>query len=260
MFESVENIFEQQKWARKSKGPLYAQLRDHLAAAIRDGDMKPGEPLPSEREIAEIGNVSRITVRKAVQELVRDGLVVQKQGSGTSVAPELGPERGKVQQSLSILTSFSEDMARRGKEVRSIWLEKGLFPPSPRETMALGLKADSQVSRISRLRIADDVPLAIERAALSPLYLPDPENIGKSLYDHLHKSGFKPSRAIQRISANNLGKSDAELLQTSEGTASLNIERLSYLSTGQIVEFTQSIYRGDAYDFVAELQIATVEK
>ncbi len=255
LFEPVDNIFEQRIWARKSNGPLYAQLRDHLATAIRDGDMKPGEPLPSEREIAEIGNVSRITVRKAVQELVRDGLVVQKQGSGTSVAPELG----KVQQPLSILTSFSEDMARRGKEVRSIWLEKGLFPPSPRETMALGLKADSQVSRISRLRIADDVPLAIERAALSPLYLPDPENVGKSLYDHLNKSGFKPSRAIQRISANNLGKSDAELLQTLEGAASLNIERLSYLSTGQIVEFTQSIYRGDAYDFVAELQIATGE-
>ncbi|MCP4183109.1 MAG: GntR family transcriptional regulator [Hyphomicrobiales bacterium] len=255
LFEPADNIFEQQKWAKKRSGPLYAQLRDHLVATIKNGGIKPGEPLPSERKIAEIGNVSRITVRKAVQELVRDGLVVQKQGSGTSVAPELG----KVQQSLSILTSFSEDMARRGKEVRSIWLEKGLFSPSPRETMALGLMADSQVSRISRLRIADDIPLAIERAALSPQYLPDPENVGKSLYDHLDRCGFKPSRAIQRISANNLGKSDAELLQTSEGAASLNIERLSYLSTGQIVEFTQSIYRGDTYDFVAELQIATGE-
>ncbi len=252
MVELVEHMFEQGRWAKKCGGPLYAQLRDHLAATIHSGAIKPGEPLPSEREIAELGNVSRITVRKAVQELVRDGLVVQKQGSGTSVAPELG----KVQQSLSRLTSFSEDMERRGKEVRSVWLERGLFSPSPRETMALGLKSDSMVSRISRLRIADDVPLAIERAALSPQYLPDPENVEQSLYVHLAKSGFKPSRAIQRISASNLGSSDAELLNAPEGTASLNIERLSYLATGQIVEFTQSIYRGDAYDFVAELQIA----
>jgi len=255
LIESIDNIFRQEKWVKKNNGPLYAQLRDHLTATIKNKSILPGDPLPSEREIAEIGNVSRITVRKAVQELVRDGLVVQRQGSGTSVAPPLN----KVQQSLSVLTSFSEDMARRGKQVSSIWLEKGLFPPSPKETMSLGLKSNSLVSRISRLRLADDVPLAIERAALSPHYLPDPENVGNSLYDHLDQSGFKPSRAIQRISASILRNSDAELLQASEGAASLNIERISYLSTGQIVEFTQSIYRGDAYDFVAELQIDTGE-
>ena len=252
MSEPTEDIFRQNHWAKKRNGPLYTQLHDHIEAAIRSGDIKPGEPLPSEREIAEISNVSRITVRKAVRDLVRDGLVVQKQGSGTSVAPVLG----RVQQSLSRLTSFSEDMARRGKEVRSQWLEKGLFSPSPRETLALGLKSNSQVARISRLRIADDVPLAIERAAISSDYLPDPQNVGRSLYSHLTKLGFKPSRAIQRISASNLGKADAALLDVPEGAAGLNIERTSYLSAGQIVEFTQSVYRGDAYDFVAELQIA----
>ena len=252
MVEPVENILRREVWVRKRGGPLYIQLRDHIETTIRSGGINPGEPLPSEREIAEIGNVSRITVRKAVQDLVRDGLIVQKQGSGTSVAPALG----RVQQSLSRLTSFSEDMARRGKQVQSIWLEKGLFAPSPRETMALGLKSDSMVSRISRLRIADDVPLAIEHASISPDYLPDPENVGQSLYVHLAKHGFKPSRAIQRISASNLSKAEAKLLAVAEGDAGLNIERISYLKSGQVVEFTQSIYRGDAYDFVAELQIA----
>lgn len=251
MVDLIENLLQQENWARKRNGPLYAQLQDQIETAIRSGDIKPGESLPSEREIAGISNVSRITVRKAVQALVRDGLVIQKQGSGTSVAPLVE----KVQQSLSQLTSFSEDMSRRGAEVGSIWLERGLFPPSPRETVALGLKSGSMVARISRLRIANGVPLAIERAALSPDYLPDPENVGLSLYAHLAERGCKPVRAIQRISASNINKLDAELLEVGKEVAGLNIERTSYLATGQVVEFTRSIYRGDTYDFVAELQI-----
>ncbi len=252
MVDLIREILAQENWTRKQNGPLYVQLHDQIESAIRAGDIKPGEPLPSERVMAEISKVSRITVRKAVQTLVNDGLVVQKQGSGTSVAPKID----KVQQSLSQLTSFSEDMARRGAIARSRLLEKGLTTPSPRETVALGLGANSKVARISRLRIVDGVPLAIERASISPEYLPDPENVGHSLYEYLAKLGHKPSRAIQRISASNISSADAKLLQVEEGVAGLNIERTSYLPSGQVVEFTRSIYRGDAYDFVAELQLA----
>ena len=227
------------------------QLRGHLENAIRAGALKPGQALPSERELAELSGISRITVRKAVQDLARSGLVVQRQGSGTSVAPSLN----RVEQSLSRLTSFSEDMALRGKRVRSQWLERGLFAPSVNETVVLGLKPHGQVARISRLRLADDVPLAIERASLSTDYLPDPENVQSSLYAHLDSRGCKPVRAIQRIRAVSLDPDDAALLDVEEDAAGLSIERVSYLASGQVVEFTQSKYRGDAYEFVAELQI-----
>ena len=251
METSVAALLQRENWVRDRGGPLYLQLRQHLEEAIRSGKLDAGHPLPSEREIAQITDVSRVTVRKAVQELARDGLVVQKQGSGTSVAP-LGE---RVQQSLSQLTSFSEDMARRGLTVRSTWLERGLFSPSPKETMVLGLSANSLVSRVSRLRIAGEVPLAIERAALAPDFLPEPQRFGRSLYAYLARSGNKPVRAIQRISASILEGEDAELLQVPARTAALNIERVSYLASGKTVEFTRSVYRGDAYDFVAELTI-----
>lgn len=251
----MPNIFENallpENWADRYNGPLYQQLRDHLNATIISGEMKGGEPLPSEREIAEIADVSRITVRKAVQELVKEGLVVQKQGSGTTVAPKTE----RVQQSLTRLTSFTEDMARRGKNVTSTFLEKGVFPPSPEEIMALGLKSGSLVARLSRLRKADGKPLALERASLSTEHLPDPEAVGSSLYEHLDRLGRKPVRAIQRISAVSLQGEEAKMLEVEEGSAGLSIERVSYLPTDQIVEFTKSTYRGDAYDFVAELQI-----
>lgn len=251
MAHELAQMLDQGAWNRQGGGPLYMQFREHIEREIQAGTLKPGQALPSERELAELSGISRITVRKAVQDLARSGLVIQRQGSGTSVAPS----SSRVEQSLSRLTSFSEDMALRGKTVRSQWLERGLFAPSITETMTLGLKPHGQVARISRLRLADNVPLAIERAALSPDYLPDPENVQSSLYAHLESRGCRPVRAIQRIRAVSLEPEDAALLDVEKAAAGLSIERVSYLPSGQVVEFTQSKYRGDAYEFVAELQI-----
>jgi GntR family transcriptional regulator len=251
MADGVQDIQRPSNWTLSGNGPLYLQLRQRLEEEIRNGALGPGAPLPSEREIAEICDVSRVTVRKAVQSLVRDGFVVQRRGSGTTVARQVE----RVEQSLSRLTSFSEDMARRSMTGRSAWIERGVFPASPAEMMALGLGADAQVARITRLRMANDVPLAIERAAVSTRYLPDPEQIEHSLYETLAGLGNKPVRAIQRISAINMGADDAARLDVSEGSAGLSIERISYSAQGAAIEFTRSIYRGDAYDFVAELKI-----
>ena len=101
----------------------------------------------------------------------------------------------------------------------------------------------------------DGVPLAIERASLPGPILPDPEAVTGSLYAVLEARGCRPVRAVQRISAANLGPRDAELLGVAPGVAGLRIERVSYLPSGRVVEFTRSLYRGDAYDFAAELQI-----
>jgi GntR family transcriptional regulator len=251
MADAAQDSRRPGNWTLSGNGPLYLQLRQKLEEDIRNGSLKPGASLPSEREIAEICRLSRVTVRKAVQALVRDGLVVQRRGSGTTVARQVD----RVEQSLSRLTSFSEDMERRSMTSRSVWLERGIFSASPREMMVLGLGADAQVARIARLRMANDVPLAIERATLSRRYLPDPQRIQHSLYETLAELGNRPVRAIQRICAVNLAAEDAALLDVAEGNAGLSIERISYSAQGAAIEFTRSIYRGDAYDFVAELKI-----
>jgi GntR family transcriptional regulator len=232
-------------------GPLYLQLTRRIAAAIDAGDLEPGQGLPPEREMAAMTGLSRVTVRKAVQALVQAGRLVQRRGSGTFVAPRVE----RVEQALSLLTSFSEDMARRGKAGRSVWLSRALHVPSPEETMTLGLSAHDRVARIERVRLADEVPLAIERAALPAALLPDPMAVETSLYAVLATRGFRPVRAVQRISAANLGARDAGLLGVPTGAAGLRIERVSYLASGRVVEFTRSLYRGDAYDFAAELRL-----
>ncbi len=248
---STAAAFDPQGFAGNGGGPLYLQLNRRIAEAIETGALKPGQSLPSEREMAQLTGLSRVTVRKAVQSLVQARHLVQRRGSGTFVAPRVE----RVEQALSLLTSFSEDMRRRGRAVRSVWLSREVLAPSPEEMMALGLTAHDRVARLERVRLADEVPLAIERATLPRAVLPDPEAVGSSLYAHLGGRGLRPVRAVQRISAANLGARDAGLLEVPVGAAGLRIERVSYLASGRVVEFTRSLYRGDAYDFAAELRL-----
>ena len=251
MPDSLASVFAPELENSLQGGPIYLRFARRLESAIKSGLIQPGEALPSERDIASMADISRVTVRKAVQDLVQSGLLVQRHGSGTFVTPKVD----RVEQSLSQLTSFTEDMARRGKNVRSLFLERGVFPPSPEETMVLGLSAGERVSRVNRLRMADDTPLAIERASMSTNSLPDPNLVDVSLYAALEANGCRPVRAIQRISAVSLDENDAGILEVAAGSASLKIERISYLPSGRVVEFTRSVYRGDAYDFVAELRL-----
>ncbi len=232
-------------------GPRYMQLRERLSDAIGAGILAPGSALPSEREIGNLTDLSRVTVRKAIQSLVESGDVIQKQGSGSFVT-----ERAeRLQQSLSHLTSFSEDMALRGMATNVRMLEQSVCLPSADEIAALALDEGASVSRLARLRMADGKPLAIERASLPTDILPNPMEVTASLYEVLERSDLRPVRAVQKISAINLGEADADLLGVPHAAAGLRIERLSYLATGRVAEFTKSIYRGDAYDFVAELRL-----
>ena len=249
---SVAEFLEPTDWFRADAGPRYVQLRQRLNEGVSQGVLPPGSPLPPEREIAAITDFSRVTVRKAIQSLAEEGTIVQRQGSGSFIASK--PEQ--IEQRLTRLTSFSEDMEQRGKNASTRWLERGLYMPSPEETAVLGLSSEESVARIVRLRIADDEPIAIERASLPTDILPNPLIVERSLYEVLDKSGVRPVRALQKIAAVNLSEANAALLAVAPGDAGLEIERTSYTESGRVVEFTQSIYRGDAYNFVAELKLA----
>lgn len=251
---SVSDFLRAERWRTKeATGPRYVQLRRRIEQGIASGLLAADAPLPPEREMAVLTQLSRVTVRKAIQDLVRQGAVIQRQGSGSFVTGAVQ----KVEQSLSHLTSFSEDMARRGFASTSTWLERGIFLPTPEEVEVLGLAAEASVARIARLRQAGGQPMAIERASLPLDILPNPTLVTRSLYDVLEQGGNRPVRAQQKISAINLGDGDAGLLRLATGAAGLRIERISYHSGGRVIEFTRSIYRGDAYDFVAELRLSS---
>jgi GntR family transcriptional regulator len=228
------------------RAPLYQRLQVALRGAIERQLLKPEDALPPERDLATDFDVSRITVRKALDGLVQEGLLTRRQGAGTFVA-------GRVEKQFSKLTSFSEDMGSRGRAPRSEWLSKVDSLVSPDESLTLGLSPGTRVFRFSRIRFADQMPMALEESTIPGFALSSTEDVEASLYEALDKQGHRPVRALQRLRAVLFDADQAKLLGIEQGAPGLLIERRGYLEDGRAVEMTRSWYRGDAYDFVAEL-------
>ncbi|HET9329822.1 MAG TPA: GntR family transcriptional regulator [Steroidobacteraceae bacterium] len=234
----------------KSSLPLYQQLQRALRQAIESRVLGPDDALPPERDLALDFSVSRITVRKAIDGLVSEGMLVRRQGSGTFVC-------ARVEKNFSKLTSFSEDMRARGRNPRSVWLRKSAGTVSPEEALTLRASPGTPVYRFHRIRFADDAPMALEYATILAECLPSLEAVESSLYAALEHAGNRPVRALQRLRAVLFTAEQAQLLHAQEKDPGLLVERLGFLKDGRAAEFTQSYYRGDTYDFVAELSIAT---
>lgn len=226
--------------------PLYMQLQRVLRSAIQSRVLSQDAAIPPERDLAEEYAVSRITVRKALSGLVDEGLLSRRRGAGTFVA-------SRVEKSFSKLSSFSEDMLSRGRRPHSVWVNRSLGAVTPEESLSLGLSPGAAVYRFHRVRYADDAPMALEYATIPAYCLPSLEAVGDSLYEALEEAGYRPVRALQRLRAVVFTKSQAEALGVSPRDAGLLIERRGFLSDGRAAEFSQSYYRGDAYDVVAEL-------
>ena len=231
---------------RDGHAPLYQRLQEALRGAIDQRLFKPSEALPPERDLADDFAVSRITVRKALDGLVAEGLLVRRQGAGTFVA-------ARVEKQFAKLTSFSEDMVARGRVPRSEWLVKAEGTVTPDEALTLGLSPGTRVYRFHRIRFADDLPMALEQSTISGFGLPGLEVVDLSLYAALEAAGNRPVRALQRLRAVLFSKEQAALLGIAAGAPGLFIERRGFLEDGRTVETTHSWYRGDTYDFVAEL-------
>lgn len=229
--------------------PLYHQLARQLGDAIEAGAWQAGEALPSERALAGMLEVSRITARKALERLAEQGLIRRTHGSGTFIAP-------RFNQPLTRLTSFSELLTQRGFTPRSRWLSRQLGMPSTEEALRLGLHGGTQVARLKRLRLADDVVMAVEESCLPESILSDPEGVGQSLYATLEARGRTVERALQHLTAVNADAELATLAEVPEGHALLKVTRLGYLADGTPAELTITYCRTDYYDFMVELHRA----
>ncbi|HVI98141.1 MAG TPA: GntR family transcriptional regulator [Sphingomonas sp.] len=237
------------KLEAESAAPLYLQLQRVLRDAIERRVLGPDEALPPERDLAEAYGVSRVTVRKALDGLVDARLLTRRQGAGTFVA-------ARVEKNFATISSFTEDMLSRGRVPRSEWLSRSEGTVTPEEAMALGLSPGSPVYRFTRIRYADHQSMALEHATIPARVLASPDEVADSLYKALGDN--RPVRVLQRLRAVLFTPEQAELLGIEPGSAGLEIERRSFAQDGRTVEFTRSYYRGDAYDFVAELSVGPV--
>ena len=226
--------------------PLYRQVQSAIRDAISARVLKPNDALPPERELADSFGVSRITIRKAISGLVSEGVLDTHHGSGNFV-------RSKVEKNFAQLTSFTEEMASRGMIASSRWISRSAGTVRPEEALTLRASPGTAVFRFARLRLADDAPMSIEKTTILAECLPSKDAVEHSLYAALRKTGNRPVRALQRLSALILNEEQAQLLGAKAGDAGLLVERVGFNRKGVAIECSQSWYRGDIYDFVAEL-------
>ena len=237
---------------REAPDPLYLQLKDSLVAEIASGRYRSNQRLPSERELSTRFKVSRMTVRQALLELARDGTIYTRVGKGTFVADH------KIDQQLRALTGFSQDVRARGGKPASRVLEARVVPAMPDVAAALRVAPEAEVILLSRLRLSDGIPLAVETAYLPFARFPKllHHNFAReSLYDVLETEyKLTLTQAEQSIEAALASAREIELLRLTPPAAVLRMQRLTLTADSVPVEYVHSVYRGDRYKFRSTLQ------
>jgi GntR family transcriptional regulator len=237
---------------RKSPLPRYYQLKEIMREKIRSGEWKPGDLIPSERELGEQYGISRMTARQAITGLVNEGLFYREQGKGTFVS------RHKITQQLIRLTGFTEDIKARGQRPGTKVLIARMQPADEATAERLRIKPGQPVAYLQRLRLADNEPLAIEVSQINFIgceQLIEEDLEHNSLYQLLeNKYGLPLVEAEQELEAGLVSNEESPLLQIPVGSPALFTRRITYTERNQPIEYARAIYCGNKYTFYTNLR------
>ena len=237
---------------RNSPLPRYYQLKEIMRERIRAGEWKPGDLIPSERELGEKYGISRMTARQAITDLVNEGLFYREQGKGTFVSQH------KITQQLIRLTGFTEDIRARGQRPSTKVISAAMQAADEETAERLGISAGTLIFRLQRLRLADDEPLAIE---VSQIAFKDCERLleedleSNSLYRTLEsKYGITLMEADQELEAGLAGSEEAQLLKIPVGSPVLFTRRVTYTERNSPIEYARAVYCGNKYTFYTHMK------
>ncbi len=236
---------------RKSPLPRYYQLKEIMREKIRAGEWKPGDLIPSERELGEQYGISRMTARQAITELVNEGHLYREQGKGTFVS------RHKITQQLMRLTGFTEDISARGQKPGTKVIVASMRPADEIVAERLRIKQGQLIFYLQRLRMADGEPLAIENSHISFMgceRLLEEDLEHNSLYRLLETGyGLPLVEAEQELEAGLISEQEAPLLNVPIGSPALFTRRTTYTERNQPCEYARSVYCGRKYTFYTHL-------
>lgn len=238
---------------KKSPIPIYYQLEIQIRKMIESKQLKPGDALPSEREFTEKYDISRMTVRQAINNLVNDGLLYRQKGKGTFIAEK------KIEQDLSDLTSFSEDMRSMGLTPHSKLISLQKMRSDSRIAMNLKISINDPIYEIKRIRMANDEPIALETMYCSQNLVGEitEEDLVNSFYDFVEKNlKRKIAYGEQMIEASLANEEEINYLKLKKGDPILLMKRISYLDDGleTPLEYVKSAYRADKYKFHLQMR------
>ncbi|MDU4597800.1 MAG: GntR family transcriptional regulator [Clostridium sporogenes] len=234
--------------SKKNPVPLHFQIKEILQEMIENEELKPGDAVPTERELCEIQGVSRMTVNKAIMSLVNEGLLYREQGKGTFVA------KPKENKEIAGLKSFSDVMQDKGLKTETRILFFQIKEATKRIKSVLNLSDDNnKVFEISRLRMSEGEPVAIETVWIPYNLCSDMDRQtieGKSLYETFkNKYKYFPNKAKQTIEPIILNEDECRLLNQNENALALMFRRTTYIKDEVPIEYTKAIYRSDIYKY-----------
>lgn len=231
---------------------LYVQLKDHINECIQNGDWKEGEKIPTEVELSEQFKISRATVRHALSELEIDGLIERYPGKGTLVSHR------RTKPEIMKLTSFTEDMISSGRKPSSKTIDMKLIAPPPKVVEGFGISKEEKVWLVSRLRLADGKPIALQDLYIPPdlqISVNDLTNLD-SYYEFLKENyNLVPSFATELLTAKSADEHDAKILEINEGDPLIYIWRSTYDENKNNLEVVKIKYVASRYQYHLKLYV-----
>lgn len=228
--------------------PAYIRIHDAVKKQIDDGFWEIGQRLPSERDLADDYEVSRMTLRQAITLLVEEGILERRVGSGTYVASH------RVQEKMRGTTSFTEIVRLQGKTPSSQVVSYQRKPANETEIQQLQLKPSDYVVRMERVRYADNMPLVFEVASIPEKLIREfkREDITEHFFQTLTDNGYEIGKSQQTIYAKNASERVANYLKVPKNHAVLALTQVSYFTDGRPFEYVHSQYVGDRFEFYLE--------
>lgn len=228
--------------------PAYMRIRDQIKRDIDLEIWKIGERLPSERDLADEFEVSRMTLRQAISLLVEEGVLERRIGSGTFVAST------RVQEKMRGTTSFTEIIKAQGKEPSSQLISYRRTIPNEQEVEKLGIQKTDNIVRMERVRYADKVPVVYEVASIPEKFIKtfNKEEVTQHFFQTLQKNGYKIGKSHQTIYARLAKEKIAQYLEIQKGQAILGLTQVSYFDDGTAFEYVKSQYVGERFEFYLE--------
>lgn len=249
------HLFKDNVIRTESELPLYFQLSTFIKNLILSKQLKPGDMIPSEKQLCDIYGISRTTVRQALDKLAKENLIIRRRGRGSYIA------NPKVHRNLDHLYNFTDDMKRIGLSPSSKVIMSRVIEASENMSKLFNISDNADVFKLVRVRLADNEPLLLEETYI-PLYVcPDITNIDfnkNSLYSILQTMyGLKLEKATETYEAVNLDIETAKILNCQSLSAAFSIQRIGYLENDTAFELTNSLVRSDKCVFTVELKTGT---
>jgi len=232
--------------------PIYLQLREVIRTKIEEGEYQPGMAISSENELAETYGINRMTVRSAIDALIKEGLLRSVQGKGIFVVGQ------KYQRNLDILEGFTQVMKSKNASPKFKILQKNPRPAGKLFADLFGIKEEDQIYYIRRTCYDNTEPVSIEELFIPEYLVPKFHGIDLtvfSIYEIYEFYGINLVKAIQTLDITKLNQRDAKILEEDEDAPVLLFECTSYDDKDRVIEFTRSYTRSGKSDYSVDFRV-----